>query len=179
MGPAGLSTCQRLASAIVLDQQPREFGWGGISAFANQARVLKMPYEAAIKIEDISIVDRGYLLYGSFAENLAADDPSDEAANPRHEHEWRLWQNVKLPADKVLMPGLITHSTNVIEHPELIAERLLRFVDRVGRENVMAGSDCGFSQSPLCARVHRSIMWAKLRSLAAGAGIAAKEAWGK
>jgi 5-methyltetrahydropteroyltriglutamate--homocysteine methyltransferase len=104
---------------------------------------------------------------------------SFEAANPRHEHEWRLWQDVRLPADKVLMPGLITHSTNVVEHPELIAERLLRFVDCVGRENVMAGSDCGFSQSPLGARVHSSIMWAKLRSLAGGTEIAAKRAWGK
>ena len=104
---------------------------------------------------------------------------SFEAANPRHEHEWRLWQDVKLPTDKVVMPGLVTHSTNVVEHPELVAERLLRFVDCVGRENVMAGSDCGFSQSPLGARVHRSIMWAKLRSLAAGAEIAAKKAWGK
>jgi 5-methyltetrahydropteroyltriglutamate--homocysteine methyltransferase len=104
---------------------------------------------------------------------------SFEAANPRHEHEWRLWQDVRLPGDKVLMPGLITHSTNVVEHPELVAERLLRFVDCVGRENVMAGSDCGFSQSPLGARVHRSIMWAKLRSLAAGADIASKKAWGK
>lgn len=104
---------------------------------------------------------------------------SFEAANPRHEHEWRLWQDVKLPADKVLMPGLITHSTNVVEHPELVAERLIRFADCVGRDNVMAGSDCGFSQSPLGARVHRSIMWAKLRSLAAGADIAAKKAWGK
>jgi 5-methyltetrahydropteroyltriglutamate--homocysteine methyltransferase len=104
---------------------------------------------------------------------------SFEAANPRHEHEWRLWQDVRLPSDKVLMPGLITHSTNVVEHPELVAERLLRFVDCVGRENVMAGSDCGFSQSPLGGRVHRSIMWAKLRSLAAGAEIAAKKAWDK
>jgi 5-methyltetrahydropteroyltriglutamate--homocysteine methyltransferase len=104
---------------------------------------------------------------------------SFEAANPRHEHEWRLWQDVRLPSDKVLMPGLITHSTNVVEHPELVAERLLRFVDCVGRENVMAGSDCGFSQSPLGARVHRSIMWAKLRSLTAGADIASKKAWGK
>jgi 5-methyltetrahydropteroyltriglutamate--homocysteine methyltransferase len=104
---------------------------------------------------------------------------SFEAANPRHEHEWRLWQDVTLPAYKVLMPGLITHSTNVVEHPELVAERLLRFVDCVGRDNVMAGSDCGFSQSPLGARVHRSIMWAKLRSLAAGAEIASKQTWGK
>jgi methionine synthase II (cobalamin-independent) len=98
-----------------------------------------------------------------------------EAANPRHEHEWRLWQDVRLSADKVIMPGLITHSTTVVEHPELGAERLLRFVDCVGRENVMAGSDWGFSQSPLGARVHRSLMWAKLRSLAEGAEIASRQ----
>jgi 5-methyltetrahydropteroyltriglutamate--homocysteine methyltransferase len=103
---------------------------------------------------------------------------SFEAANPRHEHEWKLWKDVKLPDGKVLMPGLITHSTNVVEHPELVAERLLHFADCVGRENVMAGSDCGFSQSPLGGRVHCSIMWAKLRCLAEGAAIASKKAWG-
>jgi 5-methyltetrahydropteroyltriglutamate--homocysteine methyltransferase len=103
---------------------------------------------------------------------------SFEAANPRHEHEWKLWRDVKLPTGKVLIPGLITHSTNVVEHPEFVAERLLRFVDCVGRDNVMAGSDCGFSQSPLGGRVHSSIMWAKLRSLAEGAAMASKRAWG-
>jgi len=103
---------------------------------------------------------------------------SFEAANPRHEHEWKLWRDVKLPPGNVLIPGLITHSTNVVEHPEFVAERLLRFVDCVGRDNVMAGSDCGFSQSPLGGRVHSSIMWAKLRCLAEGAAIAWKKAWG-
>ena len=102
---------------------------------------------------------------------------SFEAANPRHEHEWRVWQDVKLPPGKVLMPGLIAHSTNIVEHPELVAERLLRFADCVGRENVMAGTDCGFSQSPLAGRVHRSIMWAKLKCLAEGAAIASKKLW--
>jgi 5-methyltetrahydropteroyltriglutamate--homocysteine methyltransferase len=102
---------------------------------------------------------------------------SFEAANPRHEHEWRVWKDVKLPAGKVLMPGVITHSTNVVEHPELVAERLQRFADCVGREQVMAGTDCGFSQSPLAGRVHRSIMWAKLKSLAEGAAIASKRLW--
>jgi len=102
---------------------------------------------------------------------------SFEAANPRHEHEWRVWKDVKLPAGKVLMPGLIAHSTNVVEHPELVAERLLRFVDCVGRDNVMAGTDCGFSQSPLAGRVHRTIMWAKLKCLAEGAAIASKRLW--
>ena len=103
---------------------------------------------------------------------------SFEAANPRHEHEWRIWKEVRLPPGKVLMPGLVAHSTNVVEHPELVAERLMRFADCVGRENLMAGTDCGFSQSPLAGRVHRSIMWAKLHSLAEGAAIASKLAWG-
>ncbi|HEY2185933.1 MAG TPA: cobalamin-independent methionine synthase II family protein [Xanthobacteraceae bacterium] len=103
---------------------------------------------------------------------------SFEAANPRHEHEWRIWKDVRLPAGKVLMPGLVSHSTNVVEHPELVAERLMRFADCVGRDNLMAGTDCGFSQSPLAGRVHRTIMWAKLRALAEGAAIASKTLWG-
>ena len=70
------------------------------------------------------------------------------SANPRHEHEWKVWKDVTLPAGKVLMPGLIAHSTNVVEHPELVAERLLRYADIVGRDSVMASTDCGFSQSP-------------------------------
>ncbi|MGP0094791.1 MAG: cobalamin-independent methionine synthase II family protein [Xanthobacteraceae bacterium] len=102
---------------------------------------------------------------------------SFEAANPRHEHEWKVWKDVKLPADKVLIPGLVAHSTNVVEHPELVAERLLRFAKIVGRERVMAGTDCGFSQSPLAGRVHRTIMWAKLKSLAEGARIASTQLW--
>jgi 5-methyltetrahydropteroyltriglutamate--homocysteine methyltransferase len=102
---------------------------------------------------------------------------SFEAANPRHEHEWKVWKDVTLPAGKVLMPGLIAHSTNVIENPDLVAERLLRYADIVGRDSVMAGTDCGFSQSPLAGRVHRSIMWAKLKCLAEGAAIASKLLW--
>ncbi|MGH7088913.1 MAG: cobalamin-independent methionine synthase II family protein [Stellaceae bacterium] len=102
---------------------------------------------------------------------------SFEAANPRHEHEWRVWESVKLPPGKVLMPGLIAHSTNVVEHPELVAERLMRFAHCVGRENVMAGTDCGFSQSPLAGRVHRSIMWAKLKALSEGAALASRTLW--
>jgi 5-methyltetrahydropteroyltriglutamate--homocysteine methyltransferase len=102
---------------------------------------------------------------------------SFEAANPRHEHEWKVWKDVRLPEDKVLIPGLVAHSTNIVEHPELVAERLLRFAKIVGRERVMAGTDCGFSQSPLAGRVHRTIMWAKLRSLAEGARIASSQLW--
>ena len=102
---------------------------------------------------------------------------SFEAANPRHEHEWHVWEKAKLPPGKAIMPGVVTHSTNIVEHPQLVAERLLRFAQCVGRENVIAGTDCGFSQSPLGARVHRTIMWAKLKCLAEGAQIASQKLW--
>jgi 5-methyltetrahydropteroyltriglutamate--homocysteine methyltransferase len=101
-----------------------------------------------------------------------------EMANPRHEHEWRVWEDVRLPDGKVLIPGVITHQTNVVEHPELVAERLTRLARLVGRENVQGGTDCGFSQGPFAARVHESIQWAKLRSLSEGAEIATRELWG-
>ncbi len=100
-----------------------------------------------------------------------------EGANPRHEHEWKVWQDVKLPAGKVLIPGVISHATNVVEHPELVAERIARYARLVGRENVAAGTDCGFAQGPFYRRVHPSIMWAKLEALAEGAGLATKELW--
>ena len=100
-----------------------------------------------------------------------------EGANPRHEHEWRVWDNVKLPEDRVLVPGVISHATNVVEHPELVAERLVRIARLVGRENVLAGTDCGFAQGPFHRRVHPSIMWAKLEALAQGAKLATRELW--
>ena len=100
-----------------------------------------------------------------------------EGANPRHEHEWKVWQDVKLPAGKVLIPGVISHATNVVEHPELVAQRIVRYAKLLGRENVMAGTDCGFAQGPFYRRVHPSIMWAKLEALAAGARLASKELW--
>jgi 5-methyltetrahydropteroyltriglutamate--homocysteine methyltransferase len=101
-----------------------------------------------------------------------------EGANPRHEHEWKVWQSVKLPAGKVLIPGVISHATNIVEHPELVCERIVRLAKLVGRENVIAGTDCGFAQSPMYRRVHPSIMWAKLEALAAGAQLASMELWG-
>ena len=97
-----------------------------------------------------------------------------EAANPRHEHEWKVWQEVKLPPGKILVPGVVSHSTNVVEHPELIAERLTRFASCVGRENLIAGTDCGFAQEEINRRVHPSIMWAKLEAMAEGARIASR-----
>ena len=100
-----------------------------------------------------------------------------EGANPRHEHEWKVWQDVKLPPGKVLIPGVISHATNVVEHPELIAQRIVRLARLIGRDNVIAGTDCGFAQGPFHRRVHPSIMWAKLEALAAGARLASKELW--
>jgi 5-methyltetrahydropteroyltriglutamate--homocysteine methyltransferase len=100
-----------------------------------------------------------------------------EAGNPRHEHEWRVWEEVRLPEGKTLIPGVISHSTPVVEHPELVAERLSRFARTLGRENIIAGSDCGFAQSQGLQRVTPSIMWAKLRALADGARLASGEAW--
>jgi 5-methyltetrahydropteroyltriglutamate--homocysteine methyltransferase len=100
-----------------------------------------------------------------------------EGANPRHEHEWKVWQSVKLPVGKVLVPGVISHATNIVEHPELVCERIVRLARLVGRDNVIAGTDCGFAQSPMYRRVHPTIMWAKLEALAAGAKLASKELW--
>lgn len=96
-----------------------------------------------------------------------------EAANARHEHEWRVWKDVKLPQGKILIPGVVSHATNVVEHPELVAERIMRFANVVGRENIIAGTDCG-----LGGRLHYQLVWAKLRSLAEGAQLATKQLWG-
>ncbi|MEI7806673.1 MAG: cobalamin-independent methionine synthase II family protein [Hyphomicrobiales bacterium] len=100
-----------------------------------------------------------------------------EGANARHEHEWKVWKDAKLPPGGVLMPGVISHATNVVEHPELVSERIVRLAKLVGRENVIAGTDCGFAQGPFHRRVHPSIMWAKLETLAQGAKLASKELW--
>jgi 5-methyltetrahydropteroyltriglutamate--homocysteine methyltransferase len=101
-----------------------------------------------------------------------------EAANPRHEHEWRVWRDVKLPEGKILIPGVITQSSVLVEHPELIAERIERFASVVGRENVIAGSDCGFATFAGSMEIHPSIVWAKLGALAEGARIASRRLWG-
>jgi 5-methyltetrahydropteroyltriglutamate--homocysteine methyltransferase len=102
-----------------------------------------------------------------------------EMANPRHEHEWRVWEAAKLPAGRKLIPGVVGHATNIVEHPELVAERIVRLAKLVGRDNVIAGTDCGFAQAPFTNRVHPSIIWAKLAALAEGARMATKELWGK
>jgi len=100
-----------------------------------------------------------------------------EGANPRHEHEWHVWETAKLTQGQVLIPGVISHATNVVEHPELVAERIVRLARLVGRENVLAGTDCGFAQGPFHRRVHPSIMWAKLEALVAGARLATSQLW--
>jgi len=100
-----------------------------------------------------------------------------EGANPRHEHEWRVWETAKLPAGRLLIPGVISHATNVVEHPELVAERIVRIARLVGRENLIAGTDCGFAQGPFHRRVHPSIMWAKLDALVHGARLASAQLW--
>jgi 5-methyltetrahydropteroyltriglutamate--homocysteine methyltransferase len=136
---------------------------------------------------------RYHLCYGSWHAPHVSDAPleeivdlilkvnagaySIEAANVRHEHEWRVWQTVKLPEGKVLIPGVVTHHTISVEHPRLVADRIMRYANIVGRENVIAGTDCGFQQGARIERVHPTVMWAKLESLAEGARIASKELW--
>ena len=102
---------------------------------------------------------------------------SIEAATPRHSYEWRVWEDVKLPEGKVLIPGVIAHTTAVVEHPETVAERLMNFARLVGRERVMAGADCGFAQGALYQRQHPSVMWAKFEALVEGARLASERLW--
>ena len=104
---------------------------------------------------------------------------SVEGANPRHEHEWRVWEHVKLPQGRTLIPGVISHATNIVEHPELVAERIVRLAKLVGAENLIASTDCGFAQGALYRRVHPSIMWAKLEALVEGARLASEELFAK
>jgi len=104
---------------------------------------------------------------------VKAGQYSVEAANPQHEHEWRVWKDAKLPAGKSVVPGVVTHKTNILEHPEVVADRILRYAEAVGRERVIAGTDCG-----LGGRIHPSLAWAKLRALSKGAALASKRLWG-
>jgi 5-methyltetrahydropteroyltriglutamate--homocysteine methyltransferase len=157
---------------------------------------------AEVRIEALNHALRGippervryHLCYGSWHAPHVSDAPleaivdlilrvnagaySIEAANVRHEHEWRVWQEAKLPEGKSLIPGVVTHHTISVEHPRLVADRIVRYANVVGRENVMAGTDCGFQQGARIERVHPTIMWAKLQALSEGAAIASKELWG-
>ena len=103
---------------------------------------------------------------------------SFEVANPRHYHEWRIWEDVKLRDDKILIPGLIGHATNYVEHPELIADYIVKYANLVGRENVIAGADCGFSsRASYAPEVHPTVVWPKFRALSEGAALATKQLW--
>jgi len=114
-----------------------------------------------------------------FVLKINAGSFSFEAANPRHEHEYHLFERVKVPDGKVLCPGVITHASNIVEHPDWIAERLIRYAGLVGRENVMAGADCGFSSQALYrTEVHPTVVWEKFKAMRKGADIATKKLWG-
>jgi 5-methyltetrahydropteroyltriglutamate--homocysteine methyltransferase len=104
---------------------------------------------------------------------------SFEAGNSRHEHEWRVWETARLPEGKVLIPGVITHASNLVEHPEAVAQRVGRFAGAVGRENVIAGADCGFASFSTSCEVHPSVVWAKFAALGEGARLASQELWGR
>jgi 5-methyltetrahydropteroyltriglutamate--homocysteine methyltransferase len=104
---------------------------------------------------------------------------SFEAANPRHEHEWKVWEKVRLPEHKILIPGVISNSTILVEHPELVAQRIVRFASVAGRENVIAGSDCGFATFASSKEIPASVVWEKLKALGEGARIASRELWGR
>ena len=116
----------------------------------------------------------GYML------NINAGSYSFECANPRHEHEYHLFERIKVPEGKVVCPGMITHASNIVEHPELIAERIMRFAKLVGRENVIAAADCGFSSQALYrTEVHHTVVWEKFKAMRQGADLATRQLWGK
>jgi 5-methyltetrahydropteroyltriglutamate--homocysteine methyltransferase len=115
--------------------------------------------------------------YADLMLKVRAQAYSIEAANPRHEHEWKIWKEVKLPDDKILIPGVVSHCVYQVEHPELVAERIERFAGVVGRERVIAGTDCGFATSRAGDEVHPDVAWAKLESLVAGARMASARLW--
>ena len=156
---------------------------------------------AALRIEALNHALRGipedrvryHICFGSWHVPHVADAPLDaivdlmlrvnagaysiEAANVRHEHEWRVWEQVTLPPGKILIPGVVTHHTTTVEHPQVVADRLVRFAGLVGKDNVIAGTDCGFAQIEGLQRVHPQVMWAKLDALAAGARLASRVLW--
>jgi len=103
---------------------------------------------------------------------------SVEASNPRHAHEWEVWQDVKLPDGKILIPGVIDSTSNFIEHPKVVAGRIVQYANLMGRENVIAGTDCGFGTSAGPSKVHPTVMWAKFRAMADGAKLATDQLWG-
>ena len=125
------------------------------------------------RIHEVELKDVVHLIL-----QINAGAYSFEAANPRHEHEWHVWERVKLPEGKAIIPGVISHTTNIVEHPELVAERIVRFANLVGRERVIAGSDCGFSsQATTEPEIHPTVVWAKFQAMAEGARLATRQLW--
>jgi 5-methyltetrahydropteroyltriglutamate--homocysteine methyltransferase len=181
-------------------RQARDDPEHGRGVGAGQARYREW---AALRVEALNHALRGipeeriryHICFGSWHVPHVADAPleaivdlmlqvragaySIEAANVRHEHEWRVWQQVTLPPGKILIPGVVTHHTTTVEHPRVVADRLVRFAGLVGRERVIAGTDCGFAQIEGIRRVHPQVMWAKLEALAEGARLASQELWGR
>lgn len=125
------------------------------------------------RVHDLELKD-----FADIMLKIRAGAYSFEAANPRHEHEWRVWEDVKLPEGKLLIPGVISHTTVLVEHPDLVAERITKYAQVVGRENVIAGSDCGFATFAASNEIHPTVTWAKLEALVEGARRATKELWG-
>lgn len=115
--------------------------------------------------------------YADLMLQIRAGAYSIEAANPRHDHEWEIWERVRLPAGKVLIPGVVSHCVSLVEHPELVAQRIVRYANVVGRENVIAGTDCGFGSAAAGDQVHPDVAWAKLRALVEGARLASAQLW--
>jgi 5-methyltetrahydropteroyltriglutamate--homocysteine methyltransferase len=152
LGELLVAATNRALEGVPQDQVRYHICWGSWNS----------PHASDIELKDVI-----HLVY-----QVKAQTYSIEAANVRHDHEWRVFQDVKLPDGKKLMPGVVSHATNVIEHPQGVADRIVRFADIVGRENVIAGSDCGFR-----ARSHPEVAWAKLQSLSAGAALATQLLW--
>jgi 5-methyltetrahydropteroyltriglutamate--homocysteine methyltransferase len=121
---------------------------------------------------DVPLKEIIHLVLKAYPEGI-----SFEGANPRHAHEWKVWRDVRLPDDKVILPGVLDSTTNFVEHPELVAERIVRYAEVVGRERVIASTDCGFGTSAWGRKVDGKIAWAKLQSLVEGARLASQELW--
>jgi 5-methyltetrahydropteroyltriglutamate--homocysteine methyltransferase len=126
------------------------------------------------RVHEMELVDHIELVL-----KVNAGGYSFEAANPRHEHEWRIWETVKLPEGKVIIPGVVTQSTVLVEHPTLVADRIERFASVVGRENVIASTDCGFASNAGSAEIHPTVVWAKFDALAEGARVASDRLWNR
>jgi 5-methyltetrahydropteroyltriglutamate--homocysteine methyltransferase len=151
---------------------------------ATNAAIQGIPWER-VRFHTCYGINEGPRLYEAslpqiidYVLKINAGSYSFEAANPRHEHEYHLFERVKVPEGRVLIPGVITHASNIVEHPELIAERLLRFAKLVGRENVVAGADCGFSSQALYrTEVHPTVVWEKFKAMREGADLASGQLW--